>query len=104
MELVACTGEAAQAHSLEAVMGLQMCKSHLNLFALVTRFLERRCSIERTRMIASGLVDVARDYALWSVRAALGLEGAWAAGVSARRIAQHVAREDATRRLQELTR
>ena len=37
MELVACTGDAAQAHSLEAVMGLQMCKAHLNRFALVTR-------------------------------------------------------------------
>ena len=64
MELVARAGESPQAHSLEAVMGLQMCKAHLNLFALVTRFLERRRSIERTRMIAGVLVDVARDYAL----------------------------------------
>ena len=104
MELVAGTGEPPQAHSLEAVMGLQMCKAHLNLFALVTRFLERRCSIERTRMIAGVFVDVARDYALWSVRAALGLEGARAAVVGARRIAQHVAGENAARRLQEFSR
>ena len=91
VELVACAGEPAQAHSLEAVMGLQMRKAHLNLFALFTRFLERRCSIERTRMIAGALVDVARYYALWSVRAALRLERARAAAVGARRIAQHVA-------------
>ena len=75
MEFVACTGEPPQPHSFEAVMGLQMCKAHLNLFALVTRFLERRCSIARTRIIAGALVDVTRDDALWSVRAALGLEG-----------------------------
>ena len=55
-------------------------------------------------MIAGGLVDVARDYALWRVRAALGLEGAWATVVRARRVAQHVARENAARRLQELGR
>ena len=103
MEFVACTGEPPQPHSFEAVMGLQMCKAHLNLFALVTRFLERRCSIERTRMIAGVLVDVARDYALWSVRAALGLKEAQAAVVGARRIAQHVARENAARRFEELT-
>jgi transposase len=30
VELVACTGEAAQAHPLEAVMGLQMCKAYLD--------------------------------------------------------------------------
>jgi len=104
MELVACTGDAAQAHSLEAMMGFQMCKAHLNLFALVTRFFERRCSMERTRLIAGVLVDVARDYALWSVRAALGLEGARTAVVAACRIAQHVTRENVARRLQELTR
>ena len=104
MELVACTGEPAQAHALEAVMGLQVCKAHLDLFALITRFLERRCSIERTCMIAGILVDVARDYALWSVGAALGLERARAAVVGARRIAQHVARENVARRLQGLAR
>ena len=34
-ELVARTGQAAQAHPLEAVMGLQVCEAHLDLFALV---------------------------------------------------------------------
>ena len=29
---------SAQAQSLEAVMGLQVCKAHLNLFTLITRF------------------------------------------------------------------
>ena len=88
MELIARTGEPAQSQSLEAVMGFQVCKAHLDLFSLITRFLERRCSIERTCMIAGILVDVARHYALWSVGAALGLERARAAVVGARRIAQ----------------
>jgi len=52
MELVARAGEAAQPHSLEAVMSLQVCKANLNLFALVARFLECRCSIERTALSA----------------------------------------------------
>ena len=50
-------------------------------------------------MIAGVLVDVSRNYALRSVRAALELKGAQAAVVGARRIAQHVARENAARRL-----
>ena len=54
-------------------------------------------------MIAGVLVDVARDYALWGVRAALGLEGARAAVVGARCIAQHVTQENAAHRLQEFT-
>ena len=85
-------------------MGLQVRKAHLDLFALVTRLLERRCSIERTRMIAGVFVDVARDYALWSIWTALGSEGTRAAVVGARRISQHVARKNATRCLQEFTR
>ena len=40
MELIACTGEPSQSHSLEAVMGLQVRKAHLDLFALIARFLE----------------------------------------------------------------
>ena len=47
MELVACTGEAAQAHALEAVMGLQVRKAHLDLFALIAGFLELRRSHQR---------------------------------------------------------
>src|SRR3974390_928622 len=104
MALIPRTGQPAQSQSLEAVMDLQVCKAHLDLFALITRFLERRCSIERTCMIAGILVDVARHYALWSVGAALGLERARAAVVGARRIAQHVAGENVARRLQRLAR
>lgn len=35
VELVAGAGEPTQAHALEAVMGLQMRKAHLDLLALV---------------------------------------------------------------------
>ena len=38
MELIACTGEAAQAQALEAVMDLQVREAHFNLLALVTGF------------------------------------------------------------------
>jgi hypothetical protein len=37
MELISGAGEPSQAHSLEAVMGLQVRKAHLSLFALVAR-------------------------------------------------------------------
>ena len=40
VEFVACAGEAAQAHALEAVVGLQVCKAHLDLLALIARFVE----------------------------------------------------------------
>ena len=46
MELISGAAEPSQAHSLEAVMGLQVRKAHLNLFVLVARFFERRRSIE----------------------------------------------------------
>src|SRR5213078_3720512 len=36
VELVACTGKAAQPHTLEAVVCLQVRKAHLDLLALVT--------------------------------------------------------------------
>jgi hypothetical protein len=48
-------------------------------------------------VITGFLVNVARRHALGGVRAALGLEGARAAVVSACRIALHVARENAGR-------
>ena len=85
-------------------MDLEVRKPHLDLLALIARFLKRRGAYERPRMIAGVLVNVARDYAVLSVWAALRLEGARAAVVSARRIAQHIARDNAARRLQELTR
>ena len=59
VELVACARETSQPHSLEAVMGFQVRKAHLDLFALIAGFLERRCSIERTSNVASILVDAA---------------------------------------------
>ena len=56
VELVACAREASQPHSLEAMMGFQVRKTHLDFFALLAGFLERRCSIKRTSNVASVLV------------------------------------------------
>ena len=86
------------------MMNLEVRKPHLDLLALIARFLKLRGAHERPRMIAGVLVDIAWDYALWSVRATLRLEGARAAVVGARRIAQHIARENAARCLQQLAR
>ena len=53
------------------IMGLQVRKTHFDLLALVAQFFECRRAFKSTHMIASVFVDVAWDYALWSVRAAL---------------------------------
>ncbi len=37
VELVACAGEPAQPEPLEAMVGLQVCKAHLDPLPLVTR-------------------------------------------------------------------
>ena len=63
VEFVACTRETSQPHSLEAVMGFQVRKAHLDFFALIAGFLERRCSIERTRNVAGVFIDAAEQFA-----------------------------------------
>ena len=75
MELVARTREAPEAHPLEAVMGFQVRKAHLNLLALISRSVELRCLHQRAGVIAGIFVDVSRDSALRGVWAALGLDG-----------------------------
>jgi len=85
------------------MMDLEVSKPHLDLLALIARFLKLRGAYERPRMITGVLVNVARDYAVLSVWAALRLERTRAAVVGACRIAQHIARDNTARRLQELT-
>ena len=102
VELIAGAGETSQSHALEAMMGLQVRKTHLDLLAVVSRFLECRCSFQRTHMIAGVFVYIAWDYALRRVRAALGLQGTAAAIGGACGIAQYLARQDAPRRFQDL--
>ena len=66
--------ELHAAASLEAVIGASSVRSaSSNLFA--PQFFDWRLPvlIQRTRMIAGILVDVARHYALWSVGQHLGL-------------------------------
>jgi hypothetical protein len=71
--------ETPQAHTLEAVMGFEVRKSHLDLLALVARLFELRRTHEAARMIAGILMDVACDLARWRVRTALRLEWTCAA-------------------------
>jgi hypothetical protein len=61
VELVACAGEAAQPQPLEAVMGLQMCKAHLDPLPLVTRPGERLRLHLPASYVAGILVKIARD-------------------------------------------
>src|SRR6266478_5094279 len=84
VELVACTGKAAQPHTLEAVVCLQVRKAHLDLLALVTGFGELRCTHQGARRIACVLMHVARDLSEGHIRGALGLERTWTAVAGAR--------------------
>jgi hypothetical protein len=86
VELVACTGKAAQPHTLEAVVCLQVRKAHLDLLALVTGFGELRCTHQGARRIACVLMHVARDLSEGHIRGALGLERTWTAVAGARAI------------------
>ena len=63
VEFVARAREAAQAHALEAMVGLQVGKAHLDLLALVARFIELGRTDEGTSVIAGIFVEVARDLA-----------------------------------------
>jgi hypothetical protein len=58
VELVACAGEAPQPHALEAMVGLQVRKSHLDPLALVTRFADLWLAHQCTRCIARILMHV----------------------------------------------
>ena len=82
VELIACPAETPQAHTLEAVMGFEVRKSHLDLLALVARLFELRRTHEAAGMIAGILMDVACDLARGRVRTALRLEWTYAAVAS----------------------
>jgi hypothetical protein len=57
----ASAGQTSQSHALDAMMRLQVRKTHLDFLAIITRSLEGWRAIERTRMIASIFIDVAWD-------------------------------------------
>ena len=46
MKFVAGAGETAKAHTLEAMLDLQVRKTHLYFFARMARSLELRCAFE----------------------------------------------------------
>jgi hypothetical protein len=97
VELVACAGEAPQPNSLKSMVGLQMRKAHLDLLALVARFIELRRTREGAGMIAGVLVEVACDLAHGRVWTAPRFEWACAAVelgcmVAHRVVVAHVAR------------
>src|SRR5260370_41669375 len=92
-KLVACTGKAAQPHTLEAVVCLQVPKAHLDLLALVTGFGELRCTHQGARRIACVLMHVARDLSEGHVRRALGLDRTWTAVAGARAIKRRNSRQ-----------
>src|SRR5436190_191746 len=63
VELVACTGEAPQAHALEAVVGLQVRKAHLDPLPLITRLVKLWRPHEGARLVTGVFVHVARHFA-----------------------------------------
>ena len=58
MELVAGAGKTSQPHALEAVMGFQVRKAHLDPLPLITRFQERLGLHFTASDVAGRLVDV----------------------------------------------
>ena len=46
VKLFASARETANAHTLEAMLDLQVCKTHLDLFACITRLLELRGALQ----------------------------------------------------------
>lgn len=95
VELIARTGEAAQAHALETVMDLQVRKAHFDLLALVTGFGELRRPHQRTGVIAGFLIEIACDLARRRLRTTLRLEGADLAVALERKVAQDMVGSDA---------
>ena len=104
VELVARAGKTSQSHTLETVMRLKVRKTHLHLLAIVTRFVESWGTIKCTGLIASILVDVARDLALWSIGTALRFERTCPTVVGAGEVAERVIREKPSRGLQQFSR
>jgi len=76
VELVACAGKAPEAQALEAVMRLQMRKTHLDPLPLITRSQERLCFHFTASDIAGSFIDVAHDPARRRVGAAPLFQGA----------------------------
>ena len=64
MAFVSCTGDAPQTHTLEAMVCLEVRKAHLDLLALIARFVELRGSHQRASVVAGILINVTRDFAL----------------------------------------
>jgi hypothetical protein len=88
VEFVASAGEAPQAHALEAVVGLQVRKAHLDLLA--ARFIKFRRTRQGACLIAGFLVDVTSDLAQGRVWTALRLE--WTCSATHNAVAACVAR------------
>ena len=78
-----------------------MRKQHLDTLAIALGLLEGFAPGESASDVTGVLVDVARDHACRSVRAALGLEGTLAAIADARHVPKLVFGENASCRLQE---
>ena len=70
------TKRTSQPQSVEAQDALEVCEQHLDALSVATRLLEGFRVSECAGGIASVLVDTARDFALWRLWAAFGLERA----------------------------
>src|SRR5262245_38158484 len=76
MELVACAGEASQAHALEAMVGLQVREAHLDPLPFIAGLLERWRAHERPRLVTGLFVHIARYLARGHLSAARRPQGA----------------------------
>ncbi len=68
-ELVLCAIGTAQAQPAEPQDALEMGKQHLDFLAFIAGAGEGRCACQRSGNIARLLMDIARDFPRWRVRA-----------------------------------
>ena len=98
-ELILCAARAAQSQPVESENALQVREQHLNALAVAPGLLEGVGSGERASHVTGVFVNVASDYALWSVRATLGLKRTRATVAGARQIPKLVLGENPPGRL-----
>jgi hypothetical protein len=65
MEFVTRTRKTPQAHTLEAVMNLEVSEAHLNALSFVTRLEKRLRTHQPARHVASALVKITGDFPSW---------------------------------------
>src|SRR5262249_60323084 len=93
-ELILGAVRAARSQPVESENALKVREQHLDAVAVAPGLLESMGPGKRASHVTGVFVNVARDHALWSVRAALALKGTRATVAGARHIPKLVLSEN----------